>query len=137
VRYVPRSMPKKSRARPSLADRFCEAIKGTDSRKTNAHLRSAMDHGASVVRHLGISDEEAQEAIEAAGHRLKRASLHLTGRRLAVRGTTTMARAGTPSRTSSSFTAVAYRMAPTTRIRPADLSASLAAILMVSPRNTR
>ena len=27
----------------------------------------------SVARHLGISDEEAQEAIQAAGHRLKRA----------------------------------------------------------------
>jgi hypothetical protein len=57
----------------SVADRFCEAIKElTAERQTRSYAAQwIMVH--SVARHLGISDEEAQEAIEAAGHRLKRA----------------------------------------------------------------
>ena len=63
-------MPKKPRARSSLADRFCEAIKElTAERQTRTYAAQwIMVH--SVARHLGISDEEAQEAIEAAGHHL-------------------------------------------------------------------
>jgi len=66
-------MLKKPRARSSLADRFCEAIKElTAERQTRTYAAQwIMVH--SVARHLRISDEEAQEAIEAAGHRLKRA----------------------------------------------------------------
>ena len=64
---------KKPRGQLSLADRFCEAIKElTAERQTRTYaVQWIMVH--SVARHLGISDEEAQEAIEAAGHRLKRA----------------------------------------------------------------
>jgi hypothetical protein len=66
-------MPKKPRTRPSLPDRFCEAIKElTAERQTRTYAAQwIMVH--SVARHLGISDEQAQEAIKAAGHRLKRA----------------------------------------------------------------
>jgi hypothetical protein len=66
-------MPKKPRARPSLSDRFCEAIKElTAERQTRTYAAQwIMVH--SVAMHLGISDDEAQEAIQAAGHRLKRA----------------------------------------------------------------
>ena len=65
-------MPKKPRARPSLADRFCEAIKEPPRGQTRTYAAQwIMVH--SVARHLGISDEEAREAIQAAGHRLKRA----------------------------------------------------------------
>ena len=55
-------MPKKPRARPSLPDRFCEAIKElTAERQTRTYaVQWIMVH--SVARHLGISDEEAQEA---------------------------------------------------------------------------
>jgi hypothetical protein len=64
-------MPKSSRRRLSLADQFCEAIKElTAERQTRTYAAQwVMVH--SVARHLGISDEEAQEAIQAAGHRLK------------------------------------------------------------------
>jgi hypothetical protein len=57
----------------SVADRFCEAIKElTAERQTRSYAAQwIMVH--SVARHLGISDDEAQEAIQAAGHRLKRA----------------------------------------------------------------
>jgi hypothetical protein len=66
-------MPKEQRARLSLADRFCEAIKElTAERQTRTYAAQwIMVH--SVARHLGISDEEAQKAIQAAGHRLQRA----------------------------------------------------------------
>ena len=66
-------MPTKPRARPSLADRFCEAIKElTAERQTRTYAAQwIMVH--SVARHLGIGDDQAQEAIQAAGHRLKRA----------------------------------------------------------------
>ena len=49
-------MPKKPRARPSLADRFCEAIKElTAERQTRTYAAQwIMVH--SVARHLGISD---------------------------------------------------------------------------------
>jgi predicted Zn-dependent protease with MMP-like domain len=57
-------MAKSSRRRPSLADRFCEAIKElTAERQTRTYAAHwIMVH--SVARHLGISDEEAQEAIQ-------------------------------------------------------------------------
>jgi hypothetical protein len=51
-------MPKKPRARPSLADRFCEAIKElTAERKTRNHAAQWI-MGHSFARHLGISDAE-------------------------------------------------------------------------------
>ena len=66
-------MPKKLRARPSLADRFCEAIKELTAERQTRTYAAQWIMVQSVARHLGISDEEAQEAIQAAGHRLKRA----------------------------------------------------------------
>ena len=67
------SVPKSPRRRASLADRFCGAIKElTAERQTRTYAAQwIMVH--SVARHLGMSDERAQEAIQAAGHRLKRA----------------------------------------------------------------
>jgi hypothetical protein len=61
--------------RHSLADRFCEAMKElTAERQTRTYAAQwIMVH--SVARHLGISDDEAQEAIQAAGHRLKRVAV--------------------------------------------------------------
>ena len=66
-------MPRKPRGRLSLADRFCQAIKElTNERRTRTCAAQwIMVH--SVARHLGISDDEAQEAIQACGYRLKRA----------------------------------------------------------------
>lgn len=51
--------------------RLGEAIKElTTERQTRTYAARIIVH--SVARHLGVSDEEAQEAMEAAGHRLKR-----------------------------------------------------------------
>jgi hypothetical protein len=66
-------MPKKPRARSSLADRFCEAIKEQPRGQTRTYAAQWWIMVHSVARHLGNSDEQAQEAIQAAGHRLKRA----------------------------------------------------------------
>jgi len=64
----------KERARRSLADRFCEAIKElTAERQKPAPALRSGSWCTLVARHLGIGDEEGQEAIWASGHRLKRA----------------------------------------------------------------
>jgi hypothetical protein len=66
-------MPKKPRARPAWPIGSARPSKElTADRQTRTYaVQWIMVH--SVARHLGISDEQAQEAIEAAGHRLKRA----------------------------------------------------------------
>ena len=64
-------MSKKPRVRLSLADRFCEAIKELTAERQTCTYAAQWIMVHSVARHLGISDEEAQEAIQAVGHRLK------------------------------------------------------------------
>ena len=54
-----------------MADQVCEAVKElTAERSSRGHAAQwIMVHD--VARHLGISDDEAQEAIRAAGARLR------------------------------------------------------------------
>jgi hypothetical protein len=54
-----------------VADRFCEAIKELTAEGQSRTYAAQWVMVHSVARHLGISDEQAQEAIRAAGHRLK------------------------------------------------------------------
>jgi nitrate/nitrite-specific signal transduction histidine kinase len=72
-------MPSDSKSsKPGLGTNIVEAI----AKRLDAKVRFASANPSyaaqwimvhSVARHLGISDDEAQEAIQAAGHRLKRA----------------------------------------------------------------
>ena len=55
--------PKRPRSKPDLVDRLCAAIEQGRARGAVSVLRHAMDMLVTVARHLGVGDEEAQEAV--------------------------------------------------------------------------
>jgi predicted component of type VI protein secretion system len=56
-------MAKRPRSKPDLTDRFCDAIEALTAKRASRSYATQWVMLHSVARHLGISDEESQQAV--------------------------------------------------------------------------